>query len=315
MGRPPKCNRCCRTPTPVVPGNPFSFGGFSFPSRLLDNDEFDEATSTWASRTNLPSPSRFVGHAAGLSGVGYHMGGEGGSPQATLTDNDAYTKSTNSWAAKTSDSVGKIASHDAAVVGSVVYNTYTDSTDVKAISYTPSTDSWSALATNTGYAVFAPATGTDGVDVFACGGALSGSAPVKTVEKYAIAGDTWSSRTDMPTPARSSASPLSRPSAVKLVCAFGDKSSPSPVVLYRDVDEYTSGTDSWASLGDAPPPARTRMGHTVVNSTTGYVMSGSDSGHSNETREFDSYAFNTDTWSTEPQLPLPARFQNAGAAV
>jgi len=113
--------------------------------------------------------------------------------------------------------------------------------------------------------------------------------------------DTWTNKTDMPTPARSDLAASTIGSSGYI---YGGNSSPT---WLADTDEYTP--DSWASKTDMPVPARGRLASSTISSS-GYVYGGVGAALYQDTDEY-----TPDSWANKTDMPTPARYYLAASTI
>jgi hypothetical protein len=122
-------------------------------------------------------------------------------------------------------------------------------------------------------------------------------------DKYTPPTDTWSVKTQMPTPTRENLA------AIELEpygYVFGGRTTGTSI---PDTDEYDGVFDTWDSKTDVPYGSTGVRGLTAVPLLgIGYVFGGIDQGN---TRLRDAQSYDPDTWTSKTDMPLPARNQPA----
>lgn len=134
------------------------------------------------------------------------------------------------------------------------------------------------------------------------------SAELDDNDKYSIGGDSWTSKTDLPSPARTY--PGGTAISGKGYCFGGYDSGGSTAIL--DNDEYTPGSDSWASKTDVPSPERS-LAPACSASGYGFYFAGAES--ATHVDDNDRYDPSGNTWSTRAVVPSPLRRMHAVTAI
>lgn len=127
-----------------------------------------------------------------------------------------------------------------------------------------------------------------------------GGAFLKDTDEYNP--DTWTSKTDIPSPARRymTASTVSNKG---YIYAGHDGSN-----RLQDTDEYD--TDTWTSKSNMPSPGRRGLAASTI-SDKGYVYAGWDgSSYMRDTDEYD-----PDTWVSKSNTPSPGRYMHAASTI
>jgi len=122
--------------------------------------------------------------------------------------------------------------------------------------------------------------------------------------------DSWTSKTNMPAPARYRFSSFTLSNEPHVV--YG---ADSTTTVIRDTDRFTQGTDSWTNRADAPTSAR-QWNKGAALSGLGYQFAG-DTGSFSPTYLSDTEEYNggTNSWSGQTGLPSPTRSRGAVAEV
>jgi hypothetical protein len=273
--------------------------------QLQDNDEYNP--DTWTNKTDVPTPKRYLGYGAHISGRGYSCFGF--SLTSEVQDTDEFDAGNDTWAAMTDGlnparSGGGCASHDNAL-----YCFY--GSDASASSYLRDTDQYRPdVWTNRTDGVTPSRThnaGTATIDaVYSTGGNSLGT-DLADHEQYSPGIDSWASMTNLPNPARTF------PSAAAIemdVCLFGGESY-ALGTFRRDTDSYNASSGSWTSRTDLPTPARARMAAQSLIAAA-YVYCGLTSG---STALQDNDEFIIDLWTTKTDSPTPARDEHYGTCL
>lgn len=205
---------------------------------IATNESYNAGTNAWSGKT-AAAFARANCASMEIGGLGYLCGGQ--TSGATFIDDvDEYDASGNSWTARTA--LPSARSNRPATTGfnsDLGYSIggalggglfagndeYSRSGDAWTARTEPTTnDDWSAVCELIGFLFFQ---------------ALDAS---RTVEKYDQSGDSWSTVTSYPTPARSAAEMVSANGTGYLVGGSG----------VADLDSYDPAGDSWASLTSLP---------------------------------------------------------------
>ena len=109
-------------------------------------------------------------------------------------------------------------------------------------------------------------------------------------------GDTWTTKTDMPTARDPSTSAVDGK-----IYAFGGSNNGSPYLGFSIVEEYDPATDSWTTKTDMPT-ARFGSSASTVNGKI-YVIGGRESGSGTLYSTIEEYDPATDIWTTKTGMP------------
>ena len=112
--------------------------------------------------------------------------------------------------------------------------------------------------------------------------------------------DTWTNKTDMPTPGRQYLAASTISNKGYIYCGYGTAS-------LQDTDEYNP--DTWTSKTDAPTPARSRLAASTI-SDKGYIYCGYGSAALQDCDEYD-----PNTWTSKTNAPTPARQYLAASTI
>lgn len=139
---------------------------------------------------------------------------------------------------------------------------------------------------------------------YLCGGfgPSSGSAVLSDNDSYDPVGDSWTAKTDIPSPARRA---LCGAEIELLGYIFGGLDS--AITRLADTDEYDPGGNSWANKTDLPAPARSAASALQMNCSA--YLTGALGNPALPTRDTDKY--DPDTWSAMTDYPTPARGEAA----
>lgn len=284
-------------------GRAYAWGGIERPSgHLADNDEYDP--DTWTNKTDLPAPTRYLGFGGHAGGKAYSCFGFENTDG--VADTDEYDPDT--WTAKTNGPAPIRWDGGSASFGNAIYcfygsdNTFFPIRDTDE--YAP--DTWTAKTDGVINARHGNAGSATANNVYSSGGDQFGS-ELRDHEQFAVAINTWSSMTDMPTPGRFFAQAV----ALGLdVCVLpGEKWSGS--LYIRDTDSWNETSGSWTSRTDCPLPARSRGAAQGVDGAA-YFYCGLTSG---TTDLKDTEEFVVDVWTSKTDCPTPARDELYGACL
>lgn len=217
------------------------YGGIAAsPWYIQDTEEYDPILDTWANKTNGPSPERASGGASTMNDKGYVYGGT-----RAEQDCDEYTPDT--WANKTDISTPRtgIAASPINNKGYIYYG-YSLTWVLDTDEYDPTLDSWvnKSNAPSPIRRDRPTATTIDNKGYVIAGS----SSPIYLQDCDEYDPDTWTSKTDCPSPARWYLAASSMYDKGYIYCG-----------LYllnelQDCDEYTP--DTWANKADSPSPGR-----------------------------------------------------------
>jgi kelch-like protein 17 (actinfilin)/kelch-like protein 18 len=140
-----------------------------------------------------------------------------------------------------------------------------------------------------------PAPGPTKVYVY---GGINGGVRSQDCDEYDQSGNSWSSKTDTPTPARSglAASTISSKGYI-----YGGETGS---VRSQDCDEYDQSGNSWSSKADMPSPGRRNLAASTI-STKGYTYGGHNG--TNRLQDCDEYDQSGNSWSSKTDMPSPTR--------
>lgn len=285
---------------------------------LRDTDEYDTSDS-WTSKTDTPAPGRYGLSASTILSAGYIFGGSI-SGATYLQDTDKYDP--DAWTSQSDMPSPGRERFAATTVSNKIYAfagiasgpTFLTDTD----EYDP--DSWTSKSS-----VYSPGRGACGgghvgSKGYLCGGDSTSSdldGWLQDNEEYNPSEDSWSAKTDMPSPARKwhaiasiDVSTYSGTGAAERVYIFGgvyDSGEGDAFML--DTEEYDGS--SWTSKTNMPSPARGYLAGSNI-SEKAYVYGGeADSGLLLDTDEYSS----TDSWANKTNMPSPARNRLAASTI
>ena len=167
--------------------------------------------------------------------------------------------------------------------------------------YDPATDRWMQKA-NMLTPRWGPSTSVVNGKIYAIGGdenpSGNGNSPSPMVEEYDPLTDTWTAKTDMPTPRW-----LLSTSVVegKIYAIGGSIRGGNPNLTVSTVEEYNPLTDTW-TLKTPMPTRRNSFSTSVVNGDI-YTISGYDGASAIDPVEV--YNPKTDTWTRKNVAPTP----------
>lgn len=131
-------------------------------------------------------------------------------------------------------------------------------------------------------------------------GGISGPNQLWT-DEYDPDGDSWTAKSDMPSPAR-------RTHGASTIASKGYVYGGFSTLRLQDTDEYDP--DSWTNKTNMPSPARSSLDAATVDSK-GYVFGGFDVG--SRLRDTDEYT--PDSWANKTNMPTPGRSDPGAVAL
>jgi hypothetical protein len=212
---------------------------------IAKTTEFDG--SVWTEKTVVPTPLRSTPRAASLGYRAYLIGGQNG-VGTQLQDTDEYVPSSDSWSSKTNVPTSGRSSMAIFTLGPAIYIAAGNSSSARIDEYIP--DTWTNR-TNVpaplrrdgpvGNSIVGSGTGTvSNAGYVSCGRDVA-NVPLQDHEEYIV--DTWTARTDCPTPGRFN---LSGSSVLGTAYICGGVMT--GLVRIADTDGYIP--DSWSSKSD-----------------------------------------------------------------
>lgn len=292
---------CCG-PAVTVGYAVYFYGATGTGASIRDTDKYE--IDTWTSKTDAPADARTYSTAASVEAIAYVIGG--GSAVAVLSDTISYVQSTDTFTSKAALTAARMYSCAAGVDGKVYAFSGYDSTTTKVrttYEYTPSSNSWATKTDIPTPARTESAAAGVGTKAYVYGG--SGTGAISDNDEYDTASDTWTSKTDLPTPARLAHVGWSIDGLVYSCAGFAAGTH------YSDVDKYDPTNNTWSSLTDMTSAARRNAaGCTPGGTSPGFVTGGSGSAFTaSQTHE----SFTPSAWTTQTDMPLPARKQHCCA--
>jgi len=223
----------------AISNKAYTYYGYSS-GYVFDTDEYDPVGNSWASKTDGLSERDYVSAFTVLTKA-YIIGGE------ATSNTDEYDAVGNSWATVTSNNAWQfigattISSKGYAFGGNTLSSTRDDCDE-----YDPVGNSWTAKTdmpspTRAGASA---STISDKGYVYGGNNNPGGGTWLQDCDEYDAVGNSWVSKTDLPSPARTntSASTVLNKGYVYSGISFGSK--------IADCDEYDSVGNSWANKAD-----------------------------------------------------------------
>lgn len=302
MGRPPRCNPCCRSYRPATKSF-FAAAGVEWDDTAfsLKLDEYTPATLSWSARADMNSPG------SGLQTMGhYNTTAFAFGRDSSQDRTDGYSRDSDTWSTLTSSPI-TCANSGVASVGATSYVVDTNynpisnpSGGIEQESYSATGDNWTSLA---GVAVqeVNQALATDMTTNYLVGGLNTAAKSISTVRAYSISGDSWSVKSSMPSPARTFVGLFPSGDGATVTAAYGETFATSPSFSVKnDTDQYSIAGDSWTTKTSAPTPARSRGAWGTI-AGRGYFAMGTTT-TTNDVSDTDSYTIATDTWTGETSI-------------
>jgi N-acetylneuraminic acid mutarotase len=265
----------------TVDGSVYVVAGKTSAGRRKTLYAYDPATSSWATKANLPRsyPSVESPAATGFDGRLYVFGGQTAASSGARTSAAVYTPSTNSWAMIAPMPIGR-GGATADVVGSKIYvvgGLDPSGASLATVSvYDPATGAWSAAASMSTRRDNAVSAVIDG-RLYVFGGRTRNadgttvSSMLSSVEMYDPATDAWTPRASMPTGRRTA---MVGTLNGKAQVIGGEKTSSGGAFTVNE--EYDPATDTWRTLTPMPGPRRAAAAATAGGIV--YVVGGSTNG-------------------------------------
>ena len=147
-----------------------------------------------------------------------------------------------------------------------------------------------------------------GSDGYLTGGIAA--AGILDTDCYSIAGDSWSAKTDHPTPQREEARVFGFGAKANLVYGITQVGS----VKRKDNDEYDVAGDTWTAKTDGPTPNRFSLAGFVLDGL-GYACNGATGGFGSKLTQVDELDPTGDSWTTRASTPSPARDFHSGMTI
>jgi hypothetical protein len=137
-------------------------------------------------------------------------------------------------------------------------------------------------------------------------GVQSGAVPIRDTDSYVE--DTWTSKTDGPTPARSQCASASIETNPHI---WGGFASVSPFFL-TELQKFVHSTDTWSTKSAMTSHRSSPAGVTI--SGKAYSVYGNDSSFIAMRTNYQ-YTASSDSWATKTDGPTPARYQCVAFAI
>jgi len=205
--------------TGVVGERIYAIGGYSIGNKAVRIvEEYNPLTDTWTKKRDMPT-ARYGVSACVVNGMIYAIGGAGMADEDLATvevydpADDTWTKRTNMPTARFAPTVSVVNDRIYAIGGGILVNGNQDTPVPVVEEYDPMMDTWVEKSDMPG-GEYVTTSSAAGGEIYVFGGlegmmvlGLAGPAvdSVSIVRCYNPATDTWSGKTDMPTP-RSGAS-------------------------------------------------------------------------------------------------------------
>ena len=219
-------------------------------------------------------------------------------------------KWTSSWTSMTSAGTGFFARACGYLEDGTAYFGYGFKAGVGwnngAEKYVSGTDTWTALTAGP-----SPNRSDCGaaavVDVYAIGGADAFGAPLRDNDAYNIVGDSWASKTDIPTPPRRYPSCFADGTYSYIACGIDTTGAGDS----QQLDRYDPSGNSWTNKTSAPSPARHGAGAYMLGGKA-YITGGLSTSVGVDNDEYDPSG---DSWTSRADMTGTARQWHAAASV
>ncbi|MGE3316618.1 MAG: Kelch repeat-containing protein [Planctomycetaceae bacterium] len=309
---------CCGAPVPDA----YCLGGLAAnPNDVIAQvDGYRNATDAWSSCAALPFARRL--HAGAFTGgFGYAVGGQ--STTAQIDDHDEYAPVSDSWAARTA--FPSPARNQLAAVGVSIddapklfafagqHFSGVPNDHVRNDEYDIVGDAWSSKADKPAPALRAPAYAEVAGNIYSWGGFAGdgttfGGSFRSDNDEYDPIGDAWSSRAELPAPARDAM--MGGGSIAGKGYALGGRSA-APNSGVDTLDEYDPAGDAWTTRGPSPVPRCFIAACSCESRLHGF---GGNHLTESQTVNHQCYEPATDSWLTLESLPPFERTQSAAFA-
>jgi len=207
-----------------------------------------EADNNWTYKAPMPTARGFLGTCV-LNGKIYAIGGAT-SPMKMTSAVEVYDPISDTWVQKANMPIalcypnvctldGKIYvfGGSTAILGGVVTNSFV---------YNPDSDEWTQISDSP--RIGDPCVAVAEGKVYLIGGAKEGAVPVSDVTMYDPLSNTWTKKTDMPTPR----SMLTACIIDNKIYAIGGTNENWGTTFYPNVEEYDPVLDKWTIKPDMP---------------------------------------------------------------
>jgi len=268
----------------VVDDKIYAIGGiYGIQSSYDNNEEYDPATNTWATKTAMPTPRGDFAIAVFQDKI-YTIGGSIRAGQWTteLTDvNEVYDPATDTWTTKTSMPIPK-AGLSASVVDGKIYliggftqpvNSTRKTTSKETLVYDPIADSWTTK-TPIPTATLDYATAVVDNKIYVISGTSKAYSDnlINLNQIYDPKTDTWSQGTPIPYPVQQAGAGatvgIAAPKTIYVMGGFTSFYWPTNLTQV-----YHPENDTWSSGADIPTPLYD-LGVAIVNDHL-YAIGGS----------------------------------------
>lgn len=296
-------------------GRIYAMGG-CLPSHLCPFnivEVYSPSTNTWTSSASgtapaLPTARSNLAAVRAADGRIYAIGGDSAccSPSSTV---EAYNASTNTW-----DSVDQLAtgSADLAAAVGVDGRIYTLGGEDKSgflntvEAYTPGSNAWDSRSPlSTPRYDLAAASGADG-RIYAIGGVDNNGNRLNSVSAYSPGTDTWDD-TVAALPVKRSALAAATGADGRIYTVGGRTGTG----LTKNVEAYTSSTNSWSSVATMPTAREYLAAATGLDGRI-YALGGDSGSMFSPLNTVEVYTPSTNSWATLP--PMPTRRTRLAAA-
>ncbi len=180
-------------------GASVSIGSYSGAETFSTVEEYDPATDTWTTKSEMPTARGF--HSASVvDGRIYVIGGSPSIPFSGILALEVYDPATDTWIRKGDIPRARYTGAFTSVVDGKIYAIGGEGSGRRVDEYDPVTDTWTQKADMPTYRTDQSTSVVDG-KIYVIGGD-PGSSPyrgIATVDVYDPATDTWTTAADMPT--------------------------------------------------------------------------------------------------------------------
>ncbi len=238
-----------------------------------NNDEYNPTVDAWATRADLPAPTRNFMAAVGASSSVFAFGGfhQAGGPNGYLdyVQNDGYSPGSNSWSSKADmPAPSRRSGASAAVLGKIF--------------------SWGGYDGNT---------------------TQFGGSAIRDNDEYDPSSNSWASRTDLPTPARYKIQGGASVGGKGYVVGGAQSEISGQHNGLDDCDEFDPSANAWTSKTGS---GLNRAMLAVTQTSDGLVHAFGGS-HQTTFFSSSHQCYNptTDAWLSKVNLPAPPRTDSA----
>lgn len=230
-----------------------------------------------------------------------------GASQSNVPYRDTDKYEVDTWTSKTdapADARSYAAGASVDAIAYIMGGGSLTATLAENISYVQSSDTFTTKTAMSAARMYGYGVGIDSY-AYHMAGYNSSFTKTRTAYQYSPSGNSWATKTDMPTPARTEGAAAATGGKGYV---FGGADGAAAIA---DNDEYDPSGDSWASKTDMPSPAR--LGH-IGWTIDGIVYSCTGVNLGTYYRTVDYYTPGSDTWSSGPNISGTARRNGAGTA-